>query len=155
MKLAGKIAIITGGGTGMGRAMSERFAQEGARVMVNYNESREASEETVAGIVAKGGEAIAWKANVADDSEAKAMMAKIESQWGGLDILVNNAGWSKRTPHHLLDDLTDEIWDRTMNVNLRGTFYCSRAAVPLLKQRAGSSIVNIASVAPDTGEGST
>jgi 3-oxoacyl-[acyl-carrier protein] reductase len=155
MKLAGKVAIITGGGTGMGRAMSERFAQEGARVMVNYNESREASEETVAGIIAKGGEAIAWKANVADDSEAKAMMAKAAVQWGGLDILINNAGWSKRTPHHLLDDLTDEIWDRTLNVNLRGTFYCSRAAVPLLKLRTGSTIVNIASVAPDTGEGST
>jgi 3-oxoacyl-[acyl-carrier protein] reductase len=139
----------------MGRAMCERFAKEGAKVLVNYNESREASEETVAGIIAAGGEAIAWKANVAVDAEVHAMMAEVESRWGGLDILVNNAGWSKRTPHHLLDELTDEIWDRTINVNLRGTFYCSRAAAPLLRKRAGSSIVNIASVAPDTGEGST
>jgi 3-oxoacyl-[acyl-carrier protein] reductase len=139
----------------MGRAMCERFAKEGAKVLVNYNESREASEETVAVIIAAGGEAIAWKANVAVDAEVHAMMAEVESRWGGLDILVNNAGWSKRTPHHLLDELTDEIWDRTINVNLRGTFYCSRAAAPLLRKRAGSSIVNIASVAPDTGEGST
>jgi len=155
MKLAGKVVIVTGGGTGMGRAMSDRFAREGARVMVNYNESREASEETVAGIVANGGEAIAWKANVASDAEAHAMMAEVERRWGGLDVLVNNAGWSKRTPHHLLDELTDEIWDRTINVNLRGTFYCSRAAAALLKKRADASIINIASVAPDTGEGST
>jgi len=155
MKLAGKVVIVTGGGTGMGRAMSDRFAREGARVMVNYNESREASEETVAGIVANGGEAIAWKANVASDAEAHAMMAEVERRWGGLDVLVNNAGWSKRTPHPLLDELTDEIWDRTINVNLRGTFYCSRAAAALLKKRAGASIINIASVAPDTGEGST
>jgi 3-oxoacyl-[acyl-carrier protein] reductase len=155
MKLAGKVAIITGGGTGMGRAISERFAREGAQVVVNYNESRDASEETVAGIHATGGNALAWKANVADDEEASAMIAMVDERWGRLDVLVNNAGWSKRTPHHLLDELTDEIWDRTLNVNLRGTFYCSRAAVPLLKKTAGSSIVNIASVAPDTGEGST
>jgi 3-oxoacyl-[acyl-carrier protein] reductase len=155
MKLDGRVAIVTGGGTGMGRSMSELFAREGARVIVNYNESREASEEVVSGILSRGGEAIAYKANVADDSEARAMIAEAESRWGRLDVLVNNAGWSKRTPHHLLDDLTDEIWDRTLNVNLRGTFYCSRAAVPLLRKSSGASIVNIASVAPDTGEGST
>jgi 3-oxoacyl-[acyl-carrier protein] reductase len=154
-KLDGRVAVITGGGTGMGRAMSELFAREGARVIVNYNESRAESEETVAGILAGGGEAIAYQANVALDGDARRLMAEAESRWGGLDILVNNAGWSKRTPHHLLEDLTDEIWDRTMNVNLRGTFYCSRAAAPLLKKRVGASIVNIASVAPDTGEGSS
>jgi 3-oxoacyl-[acyl-carrier protein] reductase len=155
MKLDGRVAIITGGGTGMGRAMSERFAREGARVMVNYNESREAAEEVVAGIQAKGGEAVAWRASVANDSEVHGMMAEVESRWGRLDVLVNNAGWSKRIPHHLLEDLTEEIWDRTMNVNLRGTFYCSRAAAPLLRKSPGASIINIASVAPDTGDGST
>jgi 3-oxoacyl-[acyl-carrier protein] reductase len=155
MKLVGKTAIVTGGGTGMGRAICELFAREGARVMVNYSESKSAAEEVAAGIQAGGGQAFAWKANVAIDAEARAMVAEAESRWGRLDILVNNAGWSKRTPHHLLDELTDEIWDRTLNVNLRGTFYCSRAAAPLLRKNPGACIVNVASVAPDTGEGST
>jgi 3-oxoacyl-[acyl-carrier protein] reductase len=155
MKLAGRVAIITGGGTGIGRATSELFAQEGARVVVNYHQPREAAERTAAGIVAKGGEAIAWKADVTVDAEVRAMMAQVESRWGRLDILVNNAGWTKYTPHHLLDDLTDEIWERTLNVNLHGTFYCSRAAAPLLRKSPGASIVNIASVAPDTGDGSS
>jgi 3-oxoacyl-[acyl-carrier protein] reductase len=147
MKLDGRVAIITGGGTGMGRAISELFAREGARVIVNYNESRDAAEEVASGIESRGGQAMAWKADVANDEQARTMMAQAESRWGRLDVLVNNAGWSKRTPHHLLEDLTDEIWDRTMNVNLRGTFYCSRAAAPLLRKSAGASIVNIASKA--------
>lgn len=109
----------------------------------------------VAGIVAQGGEAIAVQADVANESQVKALLATTVSRWGKLDILVNNAGWSKRTPHHLLDDLTEEIWDRTLNTNLRGTFYCMRAAAELLKRQPGASIINIASIAPYTGEGST
>jgi len=155
MKLQGKVAVVTGGGTGMGRAICELFALDGARVVVNYSESRDAAEQVAAGICAKGGEAVAVRANVANDAEVREMIRQAGERWGRLDILVNNAGWSKRTPHHLLDDLTDEIWDRTLNVNLRGTFYCIRAAAPLLRKQPGASIVNIASVAPFTGEGST
>jgi 3-oxoacyl-[acyl-carrier protein] reductase len=155
MKLDGRVAVVTGGGTGMGRAISELFAREGARVLVNYVESGDAAKEVVAGIQANGGQAVAWNADVAIDAQARAMMAEAESRWGRLDVLVNNAGWTKPTPHHLLDELTDEIWDRTLNVNLRGTFYCSRAAAPLLRKNPGASIINIASVAPDTGNGST
>lgn len=155
MKLHGKVAIVTGGGTGIGRGISERFASEGARVIVNYSASAEAAEAVAAGIRDRGGEAIAVQADVASDSGAKALVQTAVDRYGRLDILVNNAGWSKRTPHELLDDLTEEIWDRTLNVNLRGVFYCSRAAVPFLKQQPGASIVNIASVAPYTGDGST
>jgi 3-oxoacyl-[acyl-carrier protein] reductase len=150
MKLTGKVAIVTGGGTGMGRAICELFAREGAKVVVNYNESREASEEVANSI---GG--LAYRASVADDQQVRTMMQATEEKWGRLDILVNNAGWSKRTPHHLLDELTDEIWERTLNVNLRGTFYCMRAAAPLLRKQAGACIINISSVAPYTGDGST
>ncbi len=155
MKLSGKVAVVTGGGTGMGKAICELFAQEGAKVLVNYSASREESEQVAEGIRKNAGDAVAMKASVAVDEEAQAIMRAASDRWGRLDILVNNAGWSKRTPHELLDELTDEIWDRTLNTNLRGAFYCMRAATPMLREKAGSSIVNIASVAPYTGEGST
>jgi 3-oxoacyl-[acyl-carrier protein] reductase len=155
MKLRDRVAVVTGGGTGMGRAICELFAREGASVAVNYSTSRDAAEETAAGIRAGGGDAIAIRADVASDNDVRAMFHAVDERWRRLDILVNNAGWSKRTPHHLLDDLTDEIWDRTLNVNLRGAFYCMRAAAPLLHKQAGASIVNVASVAPYTGDGST
>ncbi len=142
MKLKDQVAIVTGAGTGMGRAIAERFAAEGAKVLVNYRASKDAAEEVVAGIREKGGEAEACQANVAVDAEARKMAADAEQRWGRLDVLVNNAGWSKVTPHHQLEDLTDEIWDRTLNTNLRGAFYATRAAVPLLRKSGGGSVIN-------------
>ena len=142
MKLKDQVAIVTGAGTGMGRAIAERFAAEGAKVLVNYRASKDAAEEVVAGIREKGGEAEACQANVAVDAEARKLAADAEQRWGRLDVLVNNAGWSKVTPHHQLEDLTDEIWDRTLNTNLRGAFYATRAAVPLLRKSGGGSVIN-------------
>jgi 3-oxoacyl-[acyl-carrier protein] reductase len=155
MRLNGRVAVVTGGGTGIGRGISEVFAREGAKVVVNYNSSADDAKDTVRAITEAGGEAFAFQASVAVEDQVKALLNAAVERWGKLDILVNNAGWSKRTPHHLLDDLTEEIWDRTLNTNLRGTFYCMRAAAPLLKKNPGASIVNIASIAPYTGEGST
>ena len=126
----------------MGRAIAERFAAEGAKVLVNYRASKDAAEEVVAEIREKGGEAEACQANVAVDAEARKMVGDAEQRWGRLDVLVNNAGWSKLTPHHRLEDLTDEIWDRTLNTNLRGAFYATRAAVPLLRKSGGGSVIN-------------
>src|SRR5262249_48132963 len=146
---------VTGGGTGIGRGISERFGMEGAKVVVNYASSREASEETAAGISSKGGTAIPYQASVVDESAVKKMFSDVSEQWGRIDGLVNNAGWSKRTPHAQLDDLTEEIWDRTLNTNLRGAFYCMRAAAPYLRKNPGSSIINIASIAPYSGQGSS
>ncbi len=126
----------------MGRAVSELFAAEGASVVVNYRASADAAQETVQGIQEKGGDAIALKADVANESQVKAMIVEIESRWGRLDVLVNNAGWSQVTPHADLDALTDEIWDRTLNTNLRGAFYAVRQSVPLMRRNGGGSIVN-------------
>ncbi len=151
MKLENRVVIVTGGGTGVGRGIAEFFAAQGARVVVNYSASKEEAEAVASSLP----EAIAVQANVARQSEAQALIDAALSKWGRLDVLVNNAGWSKRTPHHLLDELTDEIWDRTLDTNLRGTFYCSRAAAGPLRRQPGSSIVNIASIAPFTGEGSS
>ena len=83
------------------------------------------------------------------------MVAATVERFGGVDYLVNNAGWSTRIPHHELDKLTDEVWDKTLNTNLRGAFYCVRACVPHMKKRPGSGIVNIASVAGFAGMGSS
>jgi 3-oxoacyl-[acyl-carrier protein] reductase len=155
MKLAGKVALITGGGTGIGRAIAVLFAAEGAKVAVNYSRSREAAEEVVTGIRSAGGTAIAIGADVSQASEAAGMIERVIGEFGGLDALVNNAGWSTRIPHDQLDSLTDEIWDRTFNTNLRGAFYCVRAAVPSLRANENASVLNIASVAGMTGMGSS
>ena len=155
MKLQGRVAIVTGAGTGIGRAIAELFAQEGARVAVNYSRSKEAAEEVVAGIRAAGGTALTIGADVSDAAEVDSMVDRVNHEFGRLDILVNNAGWSTRIPHDQLDSLTDEIWNRTFDTNLRGAFYAIRTAVPLLREQAGASIVNIASVAGMTGMGSS
>lgn len=155
MKLQDRVAVVTGGATGMGRAISELFAAEGAKVVVNYRASRSEAEEVVAAIRERGGEALAWQADVSAGAEARAMMQAAADRWGRLDVLVNNAGWTRLTPHHLLEDLTDEIWDRTLNTNLRGAFYCVRAAAPLLARQEGASVINNASTSAWHGAGSS
>ena len=155
MRLQDRVAIITGGGTGIGRAIAEAFTKEGAAVVVNYSRSRREADETVHGIAQTGGKAVAIAADVSKESEVLALIDQTISQFGRLDILVNNAGWTHRVPHDNLNDLTDEIWDRTFATNLRGPFYCMRAAVPWLRKQAGASIINIASVAGFTGSGSS
>ena len=141
------VVLVTGGGTGIGRAISLRFAAAGAAVIINYSVSRQDAENTADEIRNHGGAAEVWQADVRRDAETRSMVAEIGGQWGRLDVLVNNAGWSQRVPHADLEALTDEIWDRTLDVNLRGAFYMTRAAVPLLRKSRNASIVNIASAA--------
>ena len=155
MKLQDRVALVTGAGTGIGRGIAEAFARQGVKVAVNYSRSRDAAEEVVRDIRSTGGTAIAIGASVANDQEVRGMVDQIAREFGKLDILVNNAGWSTRIPHDRLEDLTDEVWNRTFDTNLRGAFYCVRAAVPLMRQQEGSAIVNIASVAGMTGLGSS
>jgi len=155
MKLAGQVAVVTGGGTGMGRAVSELFAAEGAKVVVNYRASKDEAQSTVEEIRRRGGEAVAYPADVTNERQAREMLQAAFDGWGRVDILVNNAGWSKVTPHAELDLLTDEIWDRTLDTNLRGAFYCVRQAVPLMRRNGGGVIVNNASASAYHGAGSS
>jgi 3-oxoacyl-[acyl-carrier protein] reductase len=155
MRLADKVALITGGGTGMGRATALMFAREGASVAVNYSRSRDEAEEVVAQIRGGGRKAIAIQADVANEAEVTAMVRRVQEEFGRLDALINNAGWTQRVAHDKLDDLTDEIWNKTLDVNLRGVFYCTRAAAPLLRKQEGASVVNNASIAALTGAGSS
>lgn len=155
MRLQGKVALVTGGGTGMGRAICEIFAAEGARVAVNYRASRGAAEDVVRAIAARGGDALSVQADVAKYDDVSRMIDEVEFRWGRLDYLINNAGWSTVVPHKDLDALTDEIWDRTIDTNLRGTFYCIRKAAPLMKRNGGGAIINNTSSAAWHASGSS
>jgi 3-oxoacyl-[acyl-carrier protein] reductase len=142
MSLEGRVAIVTGAAQGIGRAIAECLAQAGADVAVaDLDPGR--SQETVAAIEKLGRKAVNVKVNVADANDAKAMVAQVLSAWGKLDILVNNAGITR---DGLLLRMKDEDWNVVLQVNLNGTFNCTKAALqPMTKQRYGR-IVNIASI---------
>lgn len=138
----------------MGRAAAELFAGQGARVVVNYRASKDDAETVVAAINDAGGEAIALQADVSRDAECRRLAAQTADRWGRLDYLVNNAGWSQVIPHKEFDQLTDEIWDRTLNTNVRGVFAMTRAAAQLLRE-SGGAVVNNASAAAFHANGSS
>jgi len=147
--------LVTGGGTGIGRACSLAFAREGAAVAVNYSRSEAEAEDTAAEIREGGGQSLAIKANVASDEELRRMVDEVAQVYGRLDILVNNAGTTNFVPHDDLEGLTEQDWDEVMAVNVKGTFFASRAAAKVMRKRDGGAIVNIASIAGLTGMGSS
>ncbi|AGA25744.1 SDR family NAD(P)-dependent oxidoreductase [Singulisphaera acidiphila] len=149
-----RVALVTGSATGIGRAVAWRFASFGFAVTVNYSKSRSEAEETADGVRERGGEALVIQADVADDTAVRAMVERTAEEFGGLDVLVNNAATTFFVAHHDLEGLTDQVWDEILDVNLKGTFFACRAAMPYLKARKGN-IVNIASVAGMAGSGSS
>jgi 3-oxoacyl-[acyl-carrier protein] reductase len=155
MNLGGAVAIVTGGGTGVGRAVSMSLARAGARaVVVNYSRSEEDAEATASALGELGCEGVPHCASVARDADVRAMVEATVSRFGRLDVLVNNAGTTRFIPHGDLEALTDEVWDEILGVNLKGTFYCSRAAAPALREARGA-IVNVASTAAFRASGSS
>ena len=155
MELKGTVAIVTGSGTGIGRAVALRLAKAGARaVVVNYSRSAEEAKVTSAELDGLGVQGIAHQADVAEEGDVKAMVNETVERFGRLDVLVNNAGTTHFIPHPDLDALTDEVWNDILSVNLKGTFYCCRAAAPELRKRKGA-IVNVASVAAHRATGSS
>jgi 3-oxoacyl-[acyl-carrier protein] reductase len=155
MELKGTVAIVTGGGTGIGRAVCMRLAKAGAKgVVVNYSRSKDDAEATAAELGTLGSEALAHEADVSDESAVKSMVAATIGRFGRLDVLVNNAGTTHFIPFPDLDALTEEVWDDILGVNLKGTFYCCRAAAPELRKTRGA-IVNVASIAGHRGSGSS
>jgi 3-oxoacyl-[acyl-carrier protein] reductase len=155
MKLDGTVVLVTGGGTGIGRSACLELAGEGAAVAVNYSRSRAEAEETVAEIQAAGGRSMAVLADVSDEAAVEAMVRRVAGEWGRLDVLVNNAGMTYFVEHTDLDALTGEMWDRMLAVNLKGVFFCCRAAARVMRQQKRGRIVNVASVAGLTGKGSS
>jgi len=150
-----KVALITGGGTGVGRSTTLQLAQRGFNVVVNYSRSEDDAEATVNEAREHGVRAMTVACDVADDKQVRAMVARCSEEFGRLDVLVNNAGMTHFVKHSELEELTEEKWDRILAVNLKGPFFVSRAAIPLMRAGGGGSIVNIASVAGIAGSGSS
>ena len=143
MRLDGKVAVITGGGSGMGKIASELFAGEGAKVVLT-DVNDEAGEAAAAGIVAAGGDAAYVHADVSKESEAEAMVHAAVERFGGLHILYNNAG--VMLPDDGSIDTTDErIWDITLGVNVKGVAFGCKFGVPAMIASGGGSIINVAS----------
>lgn len=146
--LDGQIAVVTGSSRGIGRAIAERLAREGALVVVNYVQQQAAAEEVVAGIATSGGQAELCRFDVANGAEVTTAVQGIVERHGKIDILVNNAGL---TLDNLLLRLKEEEWERVMGVNLKGVFLCTKAVIRSMMRRRYGRIINLTSVVAQTG----
>ncbi|HYR96768.1 MAG TPA: SDR family NAD(P)-dependent oxidoreductase [Candidatus Binatus sp.] len=170
-KLAGRVAVVTGGGSGIGRAIARRFAAEGARVAV-ADIARDAAEGVAAEIRKAGGGAIAVATDVADSAQVDALFARVLAEWKTVDVLSNNAGIGELSPTlrtrleesamgmlgggprrslGVTSRMDDAEWRRMVEIHLFGTFYCTRAALRIMEEGDGGAIVNMASVAALAG----
>lgn len=144
-QLAGQVAIVTGAAVGIGRAIAVAYGREGAKVVVNYSKSEREANETAEQLAKAGGEPLVIRADVSQDDQVREMVRQTLLRFGRVDILVNNAGRIAFVPFQDLEGLTTEVWDNIFDVNVKGTFLCSRAgAVPMRRQGKGC-IINIAS----------
>lgn len=148
------VALITGSGTGVGRACALRFAKLGYRVVVNYSRSGKEAEATAAELREQGTDCLCIAADVSSEEAVSAMMNRVESEFGRLDALVNNAARTHFIPLSNLDAMSSEKWDQLIAVNTKGPFFCVRAAAKMLAAGKGGSVVNVSSVAGQTGRGS-
>jgi len=155
MELINKAALVTGGGTGIGRATSIALADRGVKVAVNYSRSIDEAEETVELIRHRGGRAIAIQADVSKDREVREMVHTMAQQFGTVDLLVNNASITRHIPLDDLEGVTEESWNELYEVNVKGMFFCARAVSPYMKANKQGAIVNVGSIAGLTGVGSS
>jgi 3-oxoacyl-[acyl-carrier protein] reductase len=144
-----KVALVTGASGVIGAAMAKALASAGFRVAVHYRQGKESADEVVERIVAGGGEASAVEADLSREESVASMFDRVERQLGPLDYLVNNAGVNRDV---LLAFMSNEQWDEVIDTNLRGTYLCSRLALPAMMRRGGGAICNIVSPAGVRGQ---
>lgn len=144
MRLENKVAIVTGGSQGIGEAIACRFAKEGASVAIVYSRNDTAASRAVDKILDAGGKAIAVKGNCAEVADIQRVVNDIVERLGGVDILVNNAGIFKTVS---VSETTEELWDAQIDLNLKGTFFCTQAVLPHFRQKGGGKVVNLTSIA--------
>lgn len=143
-----KVAIVTGAGRGIGKAIALQFASLGAKVVINYRSSISQVEELLKTIQENGGEAIAIRADISKEEEAKKLIEEAVSHFGRIDILVNNAGITK---DNLLMRMSEEDFDSVLDINLKGTFFCTKSASKIMLKQKSGKIINISSVVGLTG----
>jgi len=144
MRLKDKVALVTGSSRGVGKAVALGFAQEGAKVVINYTSNEAAAIEVVNAIQAMGTKAIAVKADVAKKTDAEGLVRATVETFGKIDILVNNAGFTRPA---LLLKMTEDEWDQVVDIHLKGAFLCSQAAGSHMKNQNSGKIINVMSVA--------
>jgi len=149
MEFTDQIVLVTGAGRGIGKAVALAFAREGASVIINDMIAQDVLDKITAEMCAFAGQCTAIRADVSQSAEVQAMFAQIENTLGQLDVLVNNAGIIRRGS---IETVTEEDWDQVMNVNLKGTFNCCKAAADIMIRQRTGKIVNISSVAGKLGD---
>ncbi len=155
MDLRGKTAIVTGSAVGVGRETAIQFAKRGANVVINYSRSEAEAQEALGLVEELGVKAVLVKADVSNDSEVRQMVSRAVDELGSVDVLVNNAAMTHFVNFADLEGMKEEMWDRILAVNLKGPFFCSRAAAPAMKNAGQGAIVNIASIAGIKAVGSS
>ncbi len=143
-ELAGRVALVTGSSSGIGEQTARRLSALGATVVVNSSTSVEAGRAVAESLP---GPATYVQADISDQAAGQALLDATIAEYGKLDILVNNAGWTTVVPHHDLDGLTDEVFRKTMEVNVFGTWWLTKAAIPLLRQSDDGNVITITSIA--------
>jgi 3-oxoacyl-[acyl-carrier protein] reductase len=151
MMFSEEVAWVTGSSTGIGAATAVALAEAGCRVAVHYNRSEVEAREVVERISSSGGEAMLIGGDVANAGEVERMAGEIEERYGRLDVLVNNAG--SLIERRKLEEMTEDLWDRVMDVNLKSVFLCSKAVLPAMKRQGRGRIINMTSVAARNGGG--
>jgi 3-oxoacyl-[acyl-carrier protein] reductase len=147
MELRGTTAIVTGGGTGLGRATCLKLAVEGVNLAIVYSRSEQEANDTATDCRALGVEALAVRADVAVDAEVRAMVNQVKAALGRIDILINDAGVTIFHPMNDLDGIDEVDWDRLMNVNVKAHWLTSRAVAPHMREQGNGAIVNVTSTA--------
>ena len=143
MSIKGKVALVTGGSRGIGRAVALRLARDGVKVAINYKSNAEAAQWVVDAVTEMGGEAMAVSADVSQSEGVEAMVKQVADSWGSIDILVNNAGIIH---DGLLMRMTEEVWDEVINTNLKGTYNCTKAVLKFMVRKRWGRIINVVSV---------
>jgi enoyl-[acyl-carrier protein] reductase III len=142
-KLDGKLALVTGGGRGIGRAIALELAQQGADVLISYVRHPDAAQQTASEARSFGVQADVMRGNIADEKHVERLFGDISERYGYLDLLINNSASGVNKP---AAELTTHHWDWTLNVNARGAWLCARAALPLMQARGGGAVVSISSL---------
>ena len=154
-RLDGRVAVVTGSTRGVGLTIAQALSRSGVHVVINGSSSQKAASRITCELAGGADFHMACRADVRSQADVLDMADRVMERFGRCDILVNNAGFTRFIPHYKLDDLTEEIFDQTIDTNLKGAFLCTRAFAPLLRLHPPGLVVNISSIAATSAVGSS